>query len=205
MNRRHTAPTLVTALALGTVALLFTSCGGTSGPGVARLGSASTTTTFASASPAGRTGSNAEAQLLKYSQCMQRHGLRNFPDPTSQGDLSIKAGDIPGGPDSPQFKAAQKVCQSLMPGALTTSAEKAAANVKALAFAQCMRAHGVANFPDPNGQGVIEITPATNLDMNSRQYNKAQSACQNLNNGFETLMRGGPGPGAGGPKGNSGS
>ena len=119
---------------LGSVGLLFAACGGTSGPGVASVGS-STTTTITSASQGASNGPS-EAQMLKYSQCMQHHGLPNFPDPNSQGDLSIGPGNVPGGPNSPQFKAAQKDCQSLMPGALITSAEKAAANVKALAFAQ---------------------------------------------------------------------
>jgi hypothetical protein len=201
--RRQFRRAILTFFVLGSVGLTFAACGGTSGPGVASVGS-STTTTVAPASQGGSNGSNGEAQLLKYSQCMRAHGLPNFPDPNSQGDLSIGPGNVPkGGPNSPQFKAAQKACQSLMPGALITSAQKAAANIKALAFAQCMRAHGVANFPDPNGQGLIEITPATHVDMNSRQYNEAQSACQNLSNGFDMMIRGGRGPAA--PKGNSGS
>jgi hypothetical protein len=132
---------------------------------------------------------------------MQKHGLSNFPDPTSQG-LAIKGSDIPGGPNSPTFQTAQKACESLMPGALITPAEKAAANARALVFAQCMRAHGVANSPDPNGQGVIEISRATNLAVNSPLYDKAESACQNLSNGFELVTRGAPGPAA--PRGNSG-
>ena len=98
---------------LGSVGLLYAACGGTSGPGVASVGS-STTTTITSASQGASNGPS-EAQMLKYSQCMQHHGLPNFPDPNSQGDLSIGPGNVPGGPNSPQFKAAQKDCQSLMP------------------------------------------------------------------------------------------
>ncbi|HTX00191.1 MAG TPA: hypothetical protein VMD59_15530 [Acidimicrobiales bacterium] len=82
--------------------------GGGASPGVASLGSPSTT----AASPAGRSspagggppeGAAVEAGLLKFSQCMRNHGIRDFPDPTSQG-LSIKAS--PGSdldPNSPQF------------------------------------------------------------------------------------------------------
>jgi hypothetical protein len=43
-----------------------------------------------------------------------------------------------------------------------------------LAFAGCMRTHGVTNFPDPGGQ-----LPA-GLDPSSPQYVAAQGACQSL-------------------------
>lgn len=49
-----------------------------------------------------------------------------------------------------------------------------------LQFSQCMRAHGVSNFPDPNGQG-IRITPAI---ASSPAFQSAQNSCkQYLPNG----------------------
>jgi hypothetical protein len=45
---------------------------------------------------------------------------------------------------------------------------------EALQFAQCMRAHGVSNFPDPNGQG-IRITPSI---AQSPAFQPAQNACK---------------------------
>ena len=45
---------------------------------------------------------------------------------------------------------------------------------KALKLAQCMRANGVANFPDPNGQGVIQ---GSGIDPNSSQFQRAQQRC----------------------------
>jgi len=58
------------------------------------------------------------AQMLKFSVCMRAHGLPDFPDPTSSGggvQLSIgKSKSL--NPSSPVFQAAQKACQSLMPG-----------------------------------------------------------------------------------------
>ena len=45
---------------------------------------------------------------------------------------------------------------------------------KALKLSQCMRAHGVPNFPDPNGQGVIQ---GSGIDPNSSQFQKAQQTC----------------------------
>ena len=51
-----------------------------------------------------------QAQFLKYARCMRAHGVPNFPDPTSSG-LTLSGID----PNSPRFKAAQKVCRSLLP------------------------------------------------------------------------------------------
>jgi hypothetical protein len=61
-----------------------------------------------------------QEQALRFSQCMRSHGVPSFPDPTFSGGgvgLRLKAGGAGGiDPNSPQFKAAQKTCQSLMPG-----------------------------------------------------------------------------------------
>jgi hypothetical protein len=55
-----------------------------------------------------------EKQMLKFSQCMRAHGVKKFPDPTSNGQLQIN--DKSGvDPTSPQFQAAQRACQSLNP------------------------------------------------------------------------------------------
>jgi hypothetical protein len=55
---------------------------------------------------------------------------------------------------------------------------------KALKLSQCMRAHGVPNFPDPNGQGVVQ---GSGIDPNSRQFQKAQQTCaKNLGGGLGT-------------------
>jgi hypothetical protein len=55
-------------------------------------------------------------QLLKFSQCMRAHGISKYPDPTSEagGGVGIS---IPRDIDqnSPQYKAAQQACRSLMP------------------------------------------------------------------------------------------
>jgi hypothetical protein len=47
----------------------------------------------------------------------------------------------------------------------------------AVAYAACMRSHGITNFPDPNSQGGHN---ASNLDMNTPQFGAAQKACRNL-------------------------
>jgi hypothetical protein len=55
----------------------------------------------------------------------------------------------------------------------------------ALKFSQCMRTHGVPNFPDPTisaGGASIRLSggPDSGLDPNSPQFQAAQSACKHL-------------------------
>lgn len=59
-----------------------------------------------------------------------------------------------------------------------------------LAYSQCMRSHGVPNFPDPNSHGVIvgksSSASGGGLDPNSPTYQAAQKACQKYASGGNT-------------------
>src|ERR1700739_4111271 len=68
------------------------------------------------------------------------------------------------------------------PGGGSTGTGKGGVTV---AYSQCMRGHGLPNFPDPNSQGAIELkassgSGANQIDPNSPQYIAAQKACQKL-------------------------
>jgi hypothetical protein len=57
--------------------------------------------------------------MLKYSACMRSHGVPKFPDPKVSADGGMLMSIGPGmgvNPGSPQFQAAQKACEKLMPG-----------------------------------------------------------------------------------------
>jgi hypothetical protein len=59
-----------------------------------------------------------QSQYLKAAACIRAHGLPNFPDPTFSGGgvhLPKTAGT---NPHSPQVRAAEEACQSLIPGGL---------------------------------------------------------------------------------------
>jgi len=65
-----------------------------------------------------------QEKALQFSQCMRTHGVPSFPDPEFSrggGGVGIRIGSGKGGPSridpsSPHFQAAQKACQSIMPG-----------------------------------------------------------------------------------------
>ena len=152
------------------------SSGGGTSAGVASLPAPTTTGTGASSSA----GGTAEPSALAYSQCMREHGIADFPDPDANGDLTLEAG--PGSDldfNNPAFKAADEACKALLPEAGESPADLKAAT---LAYAACMREHGIADFPDPNASGGLEIQsePGSDLDPNNPAYQKADAACRSL-------------------------
>ena len=78
--------------------------------------------------------------------------------------------------------AADQACKKDLPSrGPQTSAEKATANAAALKYSTCMRSNDVPDFPDPNGQGVIQINNATGvLEQSSPAFQKAETACKSL-------------------------
>jgi hypothetical protein len=117
---------------------------------------------------------------------MRSHGVREFPDPTVASNGLPSFGptlNVNGG--APVYNAARQVCKKELPSiGPRTSAEKATANAAALKYATCMRSNGVPDFPDPNGQGQIQISASGTLEPSSPAFQTAQTACQSLDNGF---------------------
>ena len=134
------------------------------------------------ASPGTGAGGSAKHSELAYSRCMRAHGIKDFLDPNAHGELAVDAGPGTGlDPKSPQFKAANSACKSLLPPRRTlTPAQQAEARAQGLRYSRCMRAHGISDFPDPNGQGQLEIKnqPGGDLDPDNPRFRAANQACQ---------------------------
>jgi hypothetical protein len=43
-----------------------------------------------------------------------------------------------------------------------------------------MRSHGVSHFPDPTGNGSIELTPSSGANPQTASFQRAQQACRHL-------------------------
>jgi hypothetical protein len=162
------------------VGVIVAACGGEpSTPGVA---TASTTTTSRSAGGATHTSG-----LLAYSSCMRSHGVPNFPDPDGSGGIP-KQGVInaEGAVSSSQATLAQNGCAHLLPtgGSLSGHARQTVTvqdQQYYLNAVACMRAHGIANFPDPvfSGGGV-SFTQPPGIDTSSTQFVQANQICRRL-------------------------
>jgi hypothetical protein len=157
---------------LAAAALLAAGCGGGShgaGPG---------------ASP----GQGRLQQLTAFAQCMRGHGepgfyLENRANAPSSGsddpELSFMGYVVQNvNPGTTQFAAAMKVCKHLMPGGGPQPITQKQIN-SMVKSAQCMRAHGYPDYPDPdlqNGRPVGMPLPS-DIDTSSPQFEKAQNTC----------------------------
>jgi hypothetical protein len=113
---------------------------------------------------------------------MRSHGVTNFPDPpsgnSSGGAQSITKSGI--NPNSPAFEAANSACQKYEPTTgNATPGPSAQANTQQLKFAQCMRKHGVTDFPDQNANasGGPQSVTQYGINPNSPTFQAANSAC----------------------------
>ena len=69
------------------------------------------------------------ANRAEYTDCMRAHGEPDFPDPNSQGLIKITNSTGIIGPSSPQFRRAEKACQSLNNGGFDEQIEQMTSSV----------------------------------------------------------------------------
>jgi len=113
-----------------------------------------------------RSGSSSR---LQFSQCMRANGIPNFPDPSPAGYQTTGINL-----QSPAAESAFNVCikhqhQSGQPPPTPESVR-----LQELTFAQCMRANGIPNFPDPDANGNIQF-PTTSPIPHSPAFQRAQN------------------------------
>jgi hypothetical protein len=128
--------------------------------------------------------------VVAYSHCMRSHGVSNFPDPNSSGE--IPKGKVVPLVSSPQFQVAQTACQHVMPtgglGPQETAQQTRTRRADALSFATCVRGHGVTRFPDPTAQGDLSVAmvQAQAIDVHSPAFLRAVQACLPASHGALT-------------------
>jgi hypothetical protein len=110
-------------------------------------------------------GSANSTSAVGYTSCMRSHGVPDYPDPDSSGQLpKITAASQVGVSDS-RLTAAQGACQALWPYQAPTQAQQRQQLTDDLKFAQCMRSHRVPNFPDPtSSDGRVEFVISVSRD-----------------------------------------
>jgi len=100
--------------------------------------------------------SDQKSAYLNFAECMRKNGQPNFPDPVqdANGDWGFPASV--GKPVAPAAcEAAYREMRSV-----NQSIAEAGTHVditKLRDFAKCMRAHGLADFPDPTADGLFPL------------------------------------------------
>jgi hypothetical protein len=180
-------PPAMTAVLL---ALALAGCGGSSSPGVAHIGTTSAanapSTSNGGTSEVGENSPALQREMVKFSQCMRTHGEPQFPEPV-EGHITLNNHNGSGpNPESPQFQAAEKACHQYAPTPKAPSPEQQAKmQEQALKFSECMRQHGVPNFPDPKFSGggtrvSLKLGKSSGIEPGSPQFQAAQRACQSV-------------------------
>jgi hypothetical protein len=145
-------------------------------------------------------GTASSPSAVAYSNCMRSHGVPNYPDPASGGQApKTSAQEL--GVSSSQFSAAEQACQQLYPtdggsfqqliqecestGDCPQTVVQQALNVMR-EYAQCIRSHGVPNFPDPTldseGRPFFNVSGAgiSHQYTHSPQFASKDAECERL-------------------------
>ena len=146
---------------------------------LAGCGSASPTHTSGTANA---TQSSFGAKFVAFASCMRSHGVPSYPDPhisSSAGEVHVQISPGSANPNGPAFKSADAACHQLLPNGGTAGAGASAQEkAQGLKFADCMRSHGVPNFPDSSHDGAFDLPPG--LNPQAPQFSQAEHACQGV-------------------------
>lgn len=151
-TRHATVQCSVITLAVTCCALMIAACGSSSKPTITSVS---------------RPGTAA----LRFSECMRSHGVPNLPDPSNNGHGPSPTVRVD--KHSPAFQTAQQRCGSLL--AAIAEAKPRPTRARQLRQAECMRTHGVPNYPDPLPGGGYNIPGRINPQ--SPAFIAAQNAC----------------------------
>jgi hypothetical protein len=179
------------------LALALAACGSQqASPSVAHVARSSPTTTNASSTSA----------MLLATKCLRQHGLPNLPGPVlatagpAKGQMIFDKQALAAYPSSVVSRATD-ACSAAMAqlGGGSNGAASPHELHDLLAFAHCVRNHGVPNFPDPNSQGGFNLA---GTGINSHQLTPtelaAARACIRTAHGDISLPTQGGGTGSGG-------
>lgn len=180
---------LVSIAVVAAAALFVAGCGGGSSHGVADVSSSTSTSTSSSSSG----GPPTEAQIqqeqrdaTRFAVCMRSHGV-SIPDPTTAPRAFKNAFDA----QSPAFRAGYTSCGHLMPAGHApnqTSVHTRAQTVALLAFARCLRSHGLPSFPDPTSGGELshEMLARAGIDLHQPAVVHDADVCTGVTHGVIT-------------------
>ena len=123
---------------------------------------------------------NEQASIATALACVRQHGA-NIPDPQidANGQVHFDQAGIAAVPQA-VAQAAEHACADLIAKAVASVPKDPNLVADRVKFAQCMRQHGVPDFPDPDPT-TGQFSGANQAALKSSpQFSAAQQACQNL-------------------------
>lgn len=174
---------MTTSLASLLAVLTLASCGGGGGNNVATLSHHNSSASKSNRNNKTPTSDQVDEAFRKFAQCMREHGVP-IQDPKTSGrgdNVSFGApGKAPA--DKAKVDAADKACRHFIAGVVRGGPSKrdpqqeARIREQALAFAKCMREHGV-NMPDPQFQSGGRVEQRVTAKPDDPNFKRANQAC----------------------------
>ena len=130
----------------------------------------------------GNGAASIHGRAVKFAECMRANGVSGFPDPDASGAFTVD--EVVNGsgidPESAAWQQAIGACQDLQPPGFTGHERSPEQQKAALAFAQCVRDHGVKDFPDPGVDDPLVDTnriPSSDTPEGMNILNAAMQNC----------------------------
>jgi len=116
-----------------------------------------------------------QEKAVQFAECIRANGVPNFPDPDPKGEFNFGV-DV----TVEVWTKAVDACKALKPPGALSAKRTPKEQSASLRFAQCVREHGVKDFPDPvNGEPLIDTykIPSSNKPGGMTILNAATDAC----------------------------
>jgi hypothetical protein len=174
------------------LALIVAGCSnGSAGNG--NTGAASSTGTAGSSTAASHNSTvTPREEAVKFAECMRENGYPDFPDPKASGEFPSFGISV----TPTVWMKALRACKELQPPGSFSAHLSPKQLWAARKFAQCIREHGVKDFPDPvNGEPIIDTTiiPSANRPGGMDILNAATQKCGDVLRDVLGDAAGGPG------------
>jgi hypothetical protein len=184
LRRMRSPRTGLLAIVAGAALLTAACSGGASSPQVASLGTSSGNGSGSSATAAPK--GNPTQLLDEWAACMRSHGDPTQADPTIDANkvihITMPEG-FPGGlfGQNGHGTGPGVHCASYLTAAQTAlqagySPPKAPSQAALMKYAECMRANGISDFPDPVG-GSLQLNRGAPGELTSPAFQKAVTVC----------------------------
>jgi hypothetical protein len=176
MKRTRTPrPPAVLAL-VALIAVISAGCGSNTSSETGTGSSTGTTSSTRTGSSTGTTKKlTARDKAVKFSECIRAHGVSDFPDPDENNQYQYGVSVTPA-----VWTKAVSACKALQPPGTLSGKRTPKQQSASLRFAQCVRDHGVKDFPDPvNGEPIIDTykIPSSNKPGGMAILNAATHKC----------------------------
>jgi hypothetical protein len=164
--------TLRPLAALAMLAMIVAGCGNGSA-GTGSVGNSTAASHNSTATP--------REKAVKFAACMRENGYPDFPDPKASGEFPTFGISVTGA----VWLKALRACKELQPPGSLSAKRSPEQQTAARRFAQCVREHGVPDFPDPvKGEPLIDTykIPSSNKPGGMAILNAATAKCGDLVN-----------------------